>query len=65
MWLPALPNGAHKELQQVLQPWQMVPSTAQPVARVAQVPAVVAVAPVQVPVQHSLSRRQMSPGWVQ
>jgi hypothetical protein len=55
MWLPTVPKGAHRELQQLVQPWQMVPSTAQLVGSVAHVPAVVAVAPLQMPVQHSLS----------
>jgi len=55
MWLPTVPKGAHRELQQLLQPWQMVPSTAQPVGSVAHVPADVAVAPAQTPVQQSPS----------
>jgi hypothetical protein len=60
-----LPNGAQNELQQPLQPLQTTPSMTQEVVRVAQMPAVVAVAPTHTPVQQSLSCRQMSPGWVQ
>jgi hypothetical protein len=59
------PKGAHSELQQLVQPWQTVPSTAHPVGSVAHVPGAAAVAPVHAPVQHSLSWKQMSPGCVQ
>ena len=62
---PLVPNGAQKELQQPVQPEQTRPSTAQPLLTVAQVPAVVAVAPVQIPVQQALPLKQMSPAWVQ
>jgi hypothetical protein len=63
--LPEVPNGAQKELQQPVQPLHTMPSTAQPVETVAQVPGLVAVAPEHTPPQHWLSALQMSPGCVQ
>jgi hypothetical protein len=60
-----VPNGAHKELQQPVQPVQVRPSTLQLDVIVAQVPAVAPMAITQTPVQHSLSWKQMSPDCVQ
>jgi hypothetical protein len=62
---PVVPNGWQYELQQPLHPLQTVPSTAQEVLRRAQVPAVAPSATLHTPVQHSLSRKQISPGCVQ
>src|SRR6266542_1140656 len=62
---PVVPNGWQYELQQPVHPLQTVPSTAQAVPICAQVPAVAPSATVHTPVQHSLSRKQISPVCVQ
>jgi hypothetical protein len=66
---PVGPKGAQNELQHPVQPLQARPSTMQMLVVVleivAQVPAVVVVAPAHTAVQQSLSWKQMSPGCVQ
>ena len=56
MWEPEVPNGAHRDEQQPVQPEQSVPSTSQVVpGTAAQTPAVAPAAFWQMAVQQSLS----------